>query len=251
MNTLSQMDTRQLSEIASIVSAVIAVLTFLFGSGVINRDKNDKPSYRKNNIAIVISVIAAIISIVCLMIMLSINTENTDPTKHTLSTVNLSASIPSETVPSVSFPQHGIHDYDYIQDNCSWRDAQDKAVEMGGHLVCFETKSEYEHVLKELEEQKPYLYYMRIGARRDKNSTEYYWVDQFDRLFDKCINSNSSWCKDIWKKGEPSITWTGETEAFCVISYDWDLREWILNDIPNEVQESLNQDMIGFIVEYE
>ena len=153
--------------------------------------------------------------------------------------------------PAWKAPEPGIHKYEYVKDNCTWEEARENAVERGGHLACFETWEEYEYVLKDIAEKAPNLSYLRIGARRDPDGTEYYWVDQNNQFFGECLNSAQSWCVPVWADGDPTFSWKGSVEDRCIISYNWDLRKWVLNDIGNEVVQSLNQDMIGYIIEYE
>ena len=145
----------------------------------------------------------------------------------------------------------GIHSYEFIQDNCTWKEAQEKAAARGGHLVCFETSEEFDYVIKRMEKDAPGLYYMRIGARRNSKGTEYFWVDKTDSFYGECLNDPDSWCSSIWDSGEPTITWKGSAEDCCVVRYNWNLKKWTMIDVGNKVAESLNQDIVGFIVEYE
>ncbi len=147
-------------------------------------------------------------------------------------------------------PVPGIHSYEFVQDDCTWHEAQKKAVEKGGHLVCFETREEYEYVLGKLP-KVPVLCYFRIGARRNLDATEYRWVDGSDAFFGEVLNSEDAWNADVWKEGEPNLTWSGVSEAYCVLRYDWDELTWNWVDAPDEVSESLDPETVGYIIEYE
>ncbi len=147
-------------------------------------------------------------------------------------------------------PAPGIHTYELVQGTCTWHEAQRAAAEKGGHLVCFETREEYEHVLGLLQ-QDATLFYCRIGARRDLDSTEYRWVDQADATFGEVLNSEAAWCRDCWREGEPNITWKDTIEAYVVLRFNWDTNAWDWIDIPDEVSDGLKPEIVGYIVEYE
>ena len=145
----------------------------------------------------------------------------------------------------------GIHKYEFVKDACSWLEAQQKAKQLGGHLVCFETREEYDYVLEMLKAEASDLTYLRIGTRRKAESTEYYWVDQNSRNYGPCLNTAEIWCKDIWFTGEPTIEWEGTPEEYGVLSYNWDKKQWGWNDTADAISESFNPEIVGFIVEFE
>lgn len=227
------MDSTKLSAIAAVIAAVSAMLALFLGQGLF---RSDGWKSKKQKVAAIVFAIVFIVSIGLLLIWSGIlpfnpKTETESSAKKTFSP--------------------GLHSYEFVQNNCTWQKAQAEAIARGGHLACFETREEYEYVLKRMKEAAPDLYYVRIGARRESNGTEYYWVDQDNQFYGSCINSSDSWCSSLWNKGDPTFTWKGTEEECCVISYDWDEKKWELNDIAYKVSPDLNQDMIGYIIEYE
>ena len=151
---------------------------------------------------------------------------------------------------SISAATPGIHSYEFVQDTCSWHEAQKLALKKGGHLACFETAEEYAYLLTLLPEQSP-LCYFRIGARRDLEDTAYHWTDGDDRLFGETLNAQDAWCSDVWREGEPNITWKDTIEAYVVLCYNWDHQCWEWIDVADETSASLNAETVGYIIEYE
>lgn len=163
----------------------------------------------------------------------------------------------SEPAPSTTLPvpvpvwEPGIHSYEFVQSTCDWDEAWAAAREKGGHLVTFETEEEYRHVLELRGKKAPDLWYLRIGARRDDDQEAYYWRDGVCGPYGVRLDSEEAWCLSEWASGEPSLEWNGETETRCVLRYNWDRKAWELNDAGNEVSDSLNPDIVGYIIEYE
>ena len=77
-------------------------------------------------------------------------------------------------VPTETAEPEPEHRYAFVVDGCSWTEAQRKAIEAGGQLACFETREEYELVLRELDNDENKKIEYRIGARRETDGTDYY-----------------------------------------------------------------------------
>ena len=141
------------------------------------------------------------------------------------------------------------HRYALVVDGCSWTEAQNKAIEAGGWLACFETQEEYELVLRELNSGGNKDIEYRIGARRELGGTKYYWVDGADRMYGECLNDDGSYAAKLWASGEPSYHWQESSEEYLAIYYDEDLKAWVWSDVADAVY---GQDMTkyGYIIEY-
>lgn len=173
------------------------------------------------------------------------------PSARSTEAVNQASSVTQAETAALDSPKPEIHTYEFIRDNCTWEEAQRKAVELGGHLACFETKEEAEYVLLLMDETKQELCYMRVGARRELDGTAYYWVDRNNQFYGEQINAPDSWCATFWGDGEPSYSWNDNPETCCMVLYNSNLQKWILNDINNTISDGIDPETVGFIVEYE
>ena len=163
-------------------------------------------------------------------------TESSAPTEE------VSAPVPAETAE----PEHR---YAFVVDGCTWTEAQNKAIEAGGRLACFETREEYERVLRELDNDNNRSIAYRIGARRETGGTKYYWTDGADRLYGECLNDDGSYAFELWLPGEPSYHLEERSEQYLTIYYDADLDAWVWSDVADAVY---GHDMTkyGYIIEY-
>lgn len=157
----------------------------------------------------------------------------------------------AETTAPIPAPVPGIHRYEFVQSTCTWKEAQAAAVSAGGHLVCFETQEELNHVIDLLDNGDSGLYYLRIGGRRDEDGTDYHWVDGQDALFGPALDPASGWYGEIWMPGEPTIVWKEKPETVMTIEYDWEDRRWYWNDVGNQIAEGLDEAIVGYIIEFE
>ncbi len=145
----------------------------------------------------------------------------------------------------------GIHTYKFVHDACSWSESQQKAKQLGGHLVCFETLEEYQYVLSKLESEAPELKYLRIGMRRADDGKNYYWVDADNQFYGPSLNATDTWYKDSWHTGEPTFEWEGKQEAYGILFYLAGAKQWGWTDVSDNIHDDTDRDTVGFIVEFE
>lgn len=142
----------------------------------------------------------------------------------------------------------GIHRYSYHLDDCTWDQAVQKAASYGGYLVHIDSQEEMDYIINELTElgyeKKQFL----IGARRTNDSSQYYWVDEYNCQIGNPINNSR-----FWAAGEPSYDDGGYQEMCVDIFYYAKEDRWIFNDVPNDMIEldSMFEGRMGYIIEYE
>ncbi len=134
--------------------------------------------------------------------------------------------------------------YEIFYENCTWQEAFDRCVEMGGTLITFETEEEYQNVLSRLDTKK--IYY--IGAGRAENSSSYYWVNSDRTLSGETLDGSSHWLD-----GEPSLSEGDVGEYYVNLFYLKKQGKWVWNDIPNDtIAAAPNyKDKIGYICEFQ
>ncbi len=147
----------------------------------------------------------------------------------------------------------GIHTYSLVASDASWTEAFRQAQDAGGYLVRFETKEEYQYVLNQIQETGLTDTIFRIGARRDKDSQNYYWADNSNALGGVVLNSPSFWGYSEWMKGEPSFRDNGIEEQFVDLFYYQNEGRWVWNDVPDDILSVVPgySGKLGYIVEIE
>lgn len=148
-----------------------------------------------------------------------------------------------------------IHRYEYIREDCTWEQALANCKARGGYLVRINNTEEYNYILDEIYAQGMEDVHFYIGGRRDPEGTEYYWVDDENRLYGERVDSSEYWCRNEWMLGEPSFRDEAmDIEEECLdIFYYKDIGRWVWNDVPNDVLSVMPtySGKIGYICEYE
>lgn len=149
-----------------------------------------------------------------------------------------------------------IHQYYIIQEDCTWTEAFDKCRDMGGYLVRINTLEEWNHIAALIKSEGKEKLQLYIGARRDKNSDSYYWVDENNEFMgDRLDNGYTDWCSSIWLEGEPSYRETTlDLDELCIAIFRYSkTNQWVMNDVPTDLIGALksNEGRIGYICEVE
>lgn len=148
-----------------------------------------------------------------------------------------------------------IHRYAYFLSDGTWEDAYRSCIEMGGHLVTFESQEEFDYVSSFLSNNNMQDNIFFIGGRRNLDSHDYYWIDQNNNLTGNVLNTPDAWNSGDWLLGEPSFTdsSSGIEEHVLSIFYHTGLSQWVWNDVANDLvsETSSYSGKMGYICEYE
>lgn len=154
--------------------------------------------------------------------------------------------------------EYAIHRYEVIVDDCTWEEAYQNCLSMGGYLARINSKEEFDYITKKVvEKEKDYSkkqYY--VGMRRDVNSDAYYLVNENNELVgDRLDNGYTSWANSLWLSKEPSYyDSTLKIEETCVSIFKYkETNKWVMNDIPSNlvVQVPSYKGKLGYICEFD
>lgn len=154
--------------------------------------------------------------------------------------------------------EDAIHRYEVIVEDCTWEEAYQNCLSMGGYLARINSKEEFDYITKKVvEKEKNYSkkqYY--VGIRRDVNSDAYYLVDENNELMgDRLDNGYTSWANSLWLSKEPSYyDSTLKIEETCVSIFKYkETNKWVMNEIPSNlvVQVPSYEGKLGYICEFD
>lgn len=127
----------------------------------------------------------------------------------------------------------GLHSYKVVIDDCTWSEAYNNCISMGGYLATIDSREEWDYIIQQLEQNNVDAYYFYLNGSRDGNGTYYYWQDENGQAYGDPLNSSSFWGYDLWLEGEPSYSDQGTTESKVALLYLKSQDRWVLNDIPD------------------
>lgn len=163
----------------------------------------------------------------------------------------------SEAETGYDVSEGGIHRYEYYQDDCTWTQAFNKAISMGGYLARINSQEEFEYIVSQMSGSNfGDMIIFHIGGRRDPNMTQYYWIDESNTLYGECLNSPDHWTNGkYWMANEPSFkdSYDNKTvEEDKLVLYKLN-GNWALNDSTDGIVEWYPKDSgkVGYIVEFE
>lgn len=158
-----------------------------------------------------------------------------------------------ETEANDDVTEGGIHSYGYFIDDCTWSEAFYMAQESGGYLVRINSRDEYEYILNDIISCGYENIQFFLGARRNVDSKEYYWVNENNDLYGIQLNETKNWTASEWMQGEPSFQDTDIEETCVNIHYNSEENRWVWNDVPEDILSEVPyySGRIGYIVEYE
>lgn len=174
------------------------------------------------------------------------------PTVEVTATPTPEATTVPTSTPTPTPTPEPENEYIYVLEDCSWTEACARCIEMGGHLVHFDTPGEAEKVIADFtakgygEKSKFWI----GGARNSYNDdNQYYWVNANGTVGDAISLSDSH-----WMTGEPSYIDPGLDNLVedKMILYNYK-NSWVYNDEANDVLKYLPHysGTIGYICEIE
>ena len=148
----------------------------------------------------------------------------------------------------------GVHRYEIIVEDATWSEAQAECERRGGYLVRINSDEEYQAILAQIRAEVDGRKQFFIGAARNPNYEEYYWVYENGELGTERINNNPKY-DSYWLAGEPSYTdiGSGMMETRMVLLQPAGSNEWVWNDIPDNLIAARGtiSTKMGYICEYE
>ncbi len=155
------------------------------------------------------------------------------------------------TVTSLFDEDSSIHKYHIVLKDCTWQEAMEDCLAMGGYLARINSKEEFAAIVEQIEENEAYeSVHFYLGGRREEDEIEYYWVDETNRQIGTPINDGSYWAAPVWMEGEPSFYDGDIVEIYMNMFYYKDAKAWIFNDVPEDVSKYYPE-RTGYICEIE
>ena len=87
----------------------------------------------------------------------------------------------------------------------------------------------------------------RVGARRNENSADYYWVNDSNKFTGQSLNDTLDQIGAQWGATEPSLEWNGTAET--VLEFQYSSGMWVWNDVADQPNLAPNY-FYGYIIEY-
>ncbi len=143
-----------------------------------------------------------------------------------------------------------IHDYEYIQaeSGCTWQDAYNYCLAIGGHLLTINSDEEYSYIKSMLEDGGNQDKVIYLGGSR-QYETSYYW-DIAGTIEGENLDDPVSWAYGCWMNGEPSYQDGDVEERYMSMFYYSGENRWVWNDSPEDLTAYF-PDKVGYICEYE
>lgn len=149
--------------------------------------------------------------------------------------------------------RQGIHSYSVYVKDCTWQEAYNDCISMGGSLATIDSREEWDYIINLLKQQNTGAYYFYLGGSRDINDGSYYWLDETGEWYGDPVNSSSFWGSDLWLEGEPSFQDGDTPETSLAILYMKSADRWVLNDVANDTlyTEEYLAGKVAYICEFE
>ena len=150
--------------------------------------------------------------------------------------------------------KEGVNRYEIIVEDATWSEAMEECERRGGYLVRINSDEEYQAILAQIAAEVDGRKQFFIGAARNPNYDEYYWVYEDGILGTERINNNPKY-DPYWLTGEPSYTdiGSGMMETRLVLLQPAGSDEWVWNDVPDNLIAARGtiSTKMGYICEYE
>ena len=154
--------------------------------------------------------------------------------------------------PAVEVPQASDSYYEwYWGENLSWREAYEKAVNMGGYLAIISSEEELEQIGEYLKADGLQDYYFYVGARREDERHQYFsWYDRYDVASPNPANYGT--LQNLFAYGEPALTGPYGDQKYVRMYYDYNADRFFLESCIQDItkKDKSYKGRIGYIVEY-
>lgn len=134
---------------------------------------------------------------------------------------------------AVEEEDEAIHTYQIVTADVTWTEAFRGAKGFeGGRLVNINSQEEMDFITQMLEAEGYEDYIIWIGMRRDIDSDEYYWVNEYGELKGTETNDNP-----YWLTNEPTFydDMNDLDELYVEMFYSSSQEQWVWNDVPDDI----------------
>ncbi|MCR5526942.1 MAG: zinc-ribbon domain-containing protein [Lachnospiraceae bacterium] len=153
-----------------------------------------------------------------------------------------------------SFVEDGkIHTYAFVDADVTWEEAWADAIKKGGYLAHINSDEECQYILNQISSRNTETICYLIGAKRDSDSKDYYWIAPDGSKVGDPIQKDSAF-SSYWLSNEPSYKdENGVEECYLDMLYRKKDKRWYLNDVTNDIVSTSAywKGKMGYIIEFD
>ncbi|SFK45073.1 zinc-ribbon domain-containing protein [Lachnospiraceae bacterium KH1T2] len=153
-----------------------------------------------------------------------------------------------------SFVEDGkVHTYAFVDADVTWEQAWADAISKGGYLAHINSDEECQYILNQISSRSADTICYLIGAKRDAESKDYYWVAPDGSYVGDPIQTDSAF-NGYWLTNEPSYKDENSIdECYLDMLYRKKDKRWYLNDITNDIisTSAYWKGKMGYIIEFD
>lgn len=135
---------------------------------------------------------------------------------------------PAPPPPDKDIVVYGGHRYKLFLENLSWEDAQEKCVEMGGHLLVIEEDKEHTFLAKAIQKFSderaalPKIWHVWLGMKYDKEKDKWFALDGRVQAFSVWVAKNPSQERAVMRENGNWFSRSGVKSDDIFFICEWD-----------------------------